>query len=44
MMTGIGFDDEVWKEASQKGAARCVSKTAPLNELLGEVRSVIPSP
>src|SRR5580704_7768177 len=30
IMTGIGFDEELLKEAQQKGAAGYVSKTLPL--------------
>ena len=44
MMTGIGFDDDLLREAKQKGAAGYVSKTSPLPKLLEEVQGVIRRP
>ena len=41
IMTGIGFDEELLKEAQQKGAAGYVSKTLPLDQLLMEVHRTL---
>jgi DNA-binding NarL/FixJ family response regulator len=41
MLTGIGFDEQLLQEASQRGAAGYVSKTLPLNQLLMEIRRVL---
>ncbi len=41
IMTGIGFDEELFKEAREKGAAGYVSKTLPLDQLLMEVHRVL---
>ena len=37
IMTGIGFDEELFREAQDKGAAGFVAKTLPLDQLLMEV-------
>lgn len=39
IMTGMGSDDVLLKQAMEKGAAGFVSKTLPLNKLLVEVES-----
>lgn len=41
IMTGIGFDDALLKEARRKGASSYVSKTLPLNKLLAEVQGIL---
>jgi DNA-binding NtrC family response regulator len=41
IMTGIGFDEELLKEAQQKGASGYVSKTLPLDQLLMEVHRIL---
>jgi DNA-binding NtrC family response regulator len=41
IMTGIGFDEELLKEAQQKGASGYVSKTLPLDQLLMEVHRTL---
>jgi DNA-binding response OmpR family regulator len=41
IMTGIGFDEVLLKEAKRKGASGYVSKTLPLDKLLSEVRAVL---
>ncbi len=41
ILTGMGFDDELLKEALAKKASGYVSKTLPLDQLLMEVRRVI---
>ena len=41
MMTGIGFDEELVREATQKGASGYVSKTLPLDQLLMEVHRTL---
>jgi len=40
ILTGMGFDDELLKEALEKKASGYVSKTLPLDQLLMEVRRV----
>jgi two-component system KDP operon response regulator KdpE len=40
ILTGMGFDDELLKEALAKKASGYVSKTLPLDQLLMEVRRV----
>ena len=45
ILTGMGFDDELYQEAVQKGAAGYMSKTLPLEQLLMEVhRALVPKP
>lgn len=39
IMTGMGSDEALLKEAKEKGAAGYVSKTLPLDKLLAEVES-----
>ena len=39
IMTGMGSDEALLKEAKDKGAAGYVSKTLPLDKLLAEVES-----
>jgi two-component system, NtrC family, response regulator HydG len=41
MMTGMGFDEELVKEALSRRASGYVSKTLPMNQLLMEIRRVI---
>ncbi len=41
ILTGMGFDDELLKEALEKKASAYVSKTLPLDQLLLEVRRVL---
>jgi len=41
VLTGMGFDGELLREALQKGAAGYVSKTLPLDQLLMEVHRVL---
>lgn len=41
IMTGIGFDEELLREAQQKGASGYVSKTLPLDQLLMEVHRTL---
>jgi DNA-binding NtrC family response regulator len=41
VMTGIGLDEILMKEAKQKGASGFVSKTMPLDKLLKEVQTLI---
>lgn len=41
ILTGMGFDDELLKEALAKKASGYVSKTLPLDQLLMEVRRVL---
>jgi DNA-binding NtrC family response regulator len=41
IMTGIGYDEELLKEAKQKGADGYVSKTLPLDQLLMEVHRIL---
>ena len=41
VMTGIGFDEELLQESIQKGAARYVSKSLPLDQLLVEVHRTL---
>ena len=40
IMTGMGADDALLKEARDKGAAGYVSKTLPLDKLLAEVENL----
>ncbi|MGV3755637.1 MAG: response regulator [Verrucomicrobiota bacterium] len=40
ILTGMGFDDDLLKEALAKKASGYVSKTLPLDQLLMEVRRV----
>lgn len=42
MMTGLGFDERLLREAMSKGASAYVSKTLPLDQLLKEIRQVLP--
>lgn len=44
ILTGMGFDDELLKEALAKKASGYVSKTLPLDQLLMEVRRVSTQP
>ncbi|HEY1172963.1 MAG TPA: response regulator [Verrucomicrobiae bacterium] len=44
ILTGMGFDDELLKEALAKKASGYVSKTLPLDQLLMEVRRVSAQP
>ena len=44
IMTGIGFDEELLREARRKGASGYVSKTLPLDQLLMEVHRVLKHP
>lgn len=37
ILTGMGFDEELFQEAREKGASAYVSKTLPLDQLLMEV-------
>ena len=37
IMTGIGFDESLLREAQEKGASGYISKTLPLDQLLMEV-------
>jgi two-component system, OmpR family, response regulator len=39
VMTGIGFDEPLIREAKEKGASAYVSKTLPLDKLLTEVQT-----
>lgn len=41
ILTGMGFDDDLLKEALQKKASGYVSKTLPLDQLLMEVRRTL---
>jgi DNA-binding NtrC family response regulator len=41
IMTGIGFDEELLQEATQKGASGYISKTLPLDQLLMEVHRTL---
>jgi len=41
IMTGIGYDEELLKEARDKGAAGYLSKTLPLDQLLMEVHRIL---
>lgn len=41
ILTGMGFDDELLKEALAKKASAYVSKTLPLDQLLMEVRRIL---
>jgi DNA-binding NtrC family response regulator len=41
ILTGMGFDEELLKEALRKNASGYVSKTLPLDQLLLEVRRVL---
>jgi DNA-binding response OmpR family regulator len=41
ILTGMGFDDELLKEALEKGASGYVSKTLPLEQLLMEVHRTL---
>ncbi|MEW6306194.1 MAG: response regulator [Verrucomicrobiota bacterium] len=41
ILTGMGFDEELLKEARSKNASGYVSKTLPLDQLLLEVRRVL---
>lgn len=43
MLTGLGFDDELTQEALEKGAAGCLSKTAPMTQLAEEVQRILDS-
>lgn len=42
IMTGMGSDAELLKEANSKGAAGFVSKALPLDKLLAEVEQRLP--
>jgi DNA-binding NtrC family response regulator len=44
IMTGIGFDEELLREAQEKGASGYVSKTLPVEQLLMEVHRTLKSP
>lgn len=37
ILTGMGFDEELFQEARQKGACAYVSKSLPIDQLLMEV-------
>ena len=41
IMTGIGYDEELLHEASQRGAAGFISKLLPLDQLLMEIHRVL---
>ncbi len=41
IMTGIGFDEELLREAQEKGASGYVSKTLPVDQLLMEVHRTL---
>lgn len=41
MMTGFGYDDELLREALQRGADGYVGKALPMEELLGSVNRVL---
>ncbi|HSH96403.1 MAG TPA: response regulator [Roseimicrobium sp.] len=41
ILTGMGFDDDLLKEALRKKASGYVSKTLPLDQLLMEVRRTL---
>jgi two-component system response regulator HydG len=41
IMTGIGFDEELLREAKEKGAVGYISKTLPLDQLLMEVKRAL---
>jgi two-component system response regulator GlrR len=41
ILTGMGFDDEILKEAQSRGARGYVSKTLPMNQLLMEVHRAL---
>ena len=41
IMTGIGFEEELLREAKERGASGYVSMTLPLNQLLMEVHRVL---
>jgi DNA-binding NtrC family response regulator len=41
IMTGIGFDEQLLREAQEKGASGYVSKTLPVDQLLMEVRRTL---
>lgn len=43
VMTGIGFDEPLVTEATQKGASGYISKTLPLDKLWAEVESALRS-
>jgi two-component system response regulator HydG len=41
MLTGLGSDDELTQQALAKQATCCISKTAPLEELLLEIQRAL---
>ncbi len=42
MLTGMGFDDDLLREALSRGADGYVSKMLPFDELLAAIRRVLP--
>lgn len=44
MLTGMGFLDDLLKEALNRGADGYVSKVLPMDELLIAIRRVLPPP
>ena len=42
MLTGMGFDDDLLREALSRGADGYVSKILPFDELLAAIRRVLP--
>ena len=44
MLTGMGFLDDLLKEALNRGADGYVSKVLPMDELLIAIRRVLPEP
>ena len=44
MLTGMSFDQGLFKEAMQKGASGFISKTIEMEHLLQEVRQVLDGP
>lgn len=42
MMTGLGFDDQLLREALQRGADGYVAKAMPTEELINTVKRVLP--
>ena len=41
LLTGIGYDEELFREATAKGAAGYVSKLLPLDQLLMEIHRAL---
>jgi DNA-binding response OmpR family regulator len=44
ILTGMGLDDEILREALEKGASGYISKTDPLELLLAEARRLLGGP